>query len=559
MTTFETRRGVLLIALLLMAASSNLAAQYLFRNPVVGGITDNGAIMTVWTDVVMTFSIEYGTDPALAGTPRIATDSTTVANERTVQVALSGLLPNTRYYYRIRNDAGIAISQIFSFKTFPSSGVDAPFTLLFGSCQQSHPADSGKTFDAAANLGGDLFIQLGDWGYHQDLIPGYPTAPGTITASYAIRFDTSYSFAKHILSQMGVAYVWDDNDWVGNNSDGAIDPALKARLLQAYRRYIPSYPLPNPSAGIWQSFTIGNAEVFMIDDRAERSPVDSAFKDGAFNPPPGHSMLAGVPVTGTDQMTWLLNAIRSSRARWKILVSQVFFNPATGPFINLALIAGRPDLAHEFADKWIGYPADIDSMRHLFQQGYGRNFLIICGDAHTNLYDNGSHSLVPEFMVGNLDKENSNLYATLKNYGFDVWTAGQTESASTVGRIRVETTPRQKLIVESFDESGTRVLSYEMVDSASASVSDASGSSAWRLIGARVDAGGVLRVAMENAPVAEGSLVLYNLDGEPVLESSVALDGGGSVAIPAVLASGVYVGRMRVGEMVRGFRVVVVR
>jgi PhoD-like phosphatase len=538
-----------LLALFVLGACIPLAAQRLHRYPVVGASSQSAAFR-IWFETGGASVLRVSTDSTFAQSQHTV-PATAAAND-VLRLAVDNLLPATRYYYRVEDGSGMPISPVFSFKTFPEERKDAPATILFGSCQQSRESDLGKTFDMAARLDGDLFIQLGDWAYPDRLISGYPTAPGSIEESYALRLDTTYAFAKQILSRMGVAYVWDDHDFVGNNSDGDIAPSLKSEMLAAYDKYIPHYPLPNGSNGIWQSFVVGNAEFFMIDSRAQRNPVDSAFRNGPFAPPAGHSMLAGFPITGTDQRTWLLDAIRNSKARWKVLVSPVFFNPSIGPLINLALLAGRPDVGREFADKWIGYPADVDSLKRLLQQGYDRNFLIICGDAHSNVYDNGSHSLVPEFMVGNLDKENSNFYGLLKDYGFDVWTAGQPDMRMTVGRITIETSPRHRMIVESFDEEGNVVLRYEMVDSASASAPDVRGS-AWKVTGASIDDSGMLRLGMRNAPRGTGTMVLYNLAGKKVLEDTIALKE--EVTIPVALARGVYLGRVRIGDEMREFRV----
>lgn len=205
----------------------------------------------------------------------------------------------------------------------------------------------------------------------------------------------------------------------------------------------------------------------MMDSRTQRSPVDSAFRDGKFAPGPTHSMLSGFPVPGTNQRAWLLNAIRSSTARWKVLASQGPFNPGLAPLIPAALLVGRPSIAHETAEYWVGYPTDLDSLRSLLKTDAGRNFLIIAGSVHNNLVDDGSHSVVPEFVAANLDIPNSHLYDTLRRYGFNVFTGGQSNGKSTIGRIRVETAPAHRLIVESFDEDGELSLRYVMSDKSS--------------------------------------------------------------------------------------------
>jgi hypothetical protein len=355
--------------------------------------------------------------------------------------------------------------------------------------------------------------------------------------------------------------MWDDHDWVGNNTDGNISAEMRARLLAGYRNHIPHYPLQN-QAGLWQQFTVGNVEFFMIDDRSQRRPVSQAFSGNSFNPPPGHSMLSGYPVSGTSQREWLFDAIRRSKARWKILVSPVFFNPAAATAIPLALFAGKPEIAYEIADKWVGYPAEVDSMKALFRAGYDRNFAIISGDAHTNIYDDGTHSLVPEFMVGNLDIANSKLDSMLRSVGFNIWTASQPGSERTIGRIRVETTPRHRLILESFDENGRLTLSYEMVDTSSTVGvhEQATAGTTVRSVSV-VDAGTMLLIETAGLLPVDAGVTLYSLTGELVFTSTLdpMRQGAIRVALPSGLTVGTYLARITGTELDESFQVMVIR
>lgn len=268
-------------------------------------------------------------------------------------------------------------------------------------------------------------------------------------------------------------------------------------------------------------------------------------------------MLAGGSFTipGQNQITWLMNAIRSSTARWKIISSPLPFNPAMGQMIPLALILGRRDVAERFAEEcWAGYPADIDSIRSLIEQGFLANTLIISGSAHTNMYDDGTHSLLPEFVAANLDQENSGLYDSLRAYGLRIWTAGQSGSESTVGRIRVETTPRHRLVVESFSESGARLLELVVEEKgASTPVVDAS-------------RGGDARTTFRNGRLTiltdlqpgEGAIRLFAIDGREVASAPLLVDDRGMAiwAIPPTLPPGRYVGRIERGNATLPFSLV---
>ncbi len=548
---------ILMYALIALRTVGTLSAQTLNSATLVGDVTDHGAVVGVWLAGPGTIRLVYGTTTDALDAPGPIRIAAGAADDYAVKVPLTDLLPATRYYYRVQTDAGVPIGPIQSFTTFPTEGRDAPVTLLFGSCQQSRTTDSGRVFTAASGLDADVFVHLGDWTYPDNRIPGYPATDGSIRASYALRLDAGYAFARSILSRMGLAYTWDDHDFAGNNSDGSLADSMRRALLTAYDRYLPHYPFANPGAGLWHSFMVGNVEVFMIDGRSQRSVVDSAFTGSTFSPPAGHSMLAGYPVSGVDQRGWLMNAIRASKARWKIVASPVFFNPGCAPAIPLALLASRKDLAVEFADKWIGFPADIDSMKALFSAGLGRNMLVISGDAHTNVYDDGTHSLIPEFMVGNLDKENSNLNAQLQSYGFNVWTAGQEGTSSTIGRIRVETTPRHRLIVESYDTTGKRLLEYEMVDAGSSSVGTSPvGDLALRSITMRDER---IEIVLNGASDTAGSIEVIAHDGRTLL-ALPADPGHATYSIPAPgLPSGAYVVRVRIGTLLIDGRCIVVR
>ncbi len=551
-------------SLLLLASlfcGTRLGAQELFRYPMVGAVTESSASVMVWLKSEGNFRLEYGADAALAGAQRTPVQAAQAGNDNVTKVELAGLLPATRYYYRVLRENNAPASAIFSFKTFPEPGKDAAVNILFGSCQQIRPGDPGKTFEVAAGLDGDVFLQTGDWTYPDYRIPGFPAEPATIRESYAMRMDTAYPFARDILTRMAMSYLWDDHDFHSNNSDGSIPADVKANVLAAYKRYTPHYPLPN-GAGIWQSFRIGNVELFLIDSRSQRSPAEAAFTGNTFAPPAGHSMLAGYPISGENQLQWLMKAIRSSTARWKVLVSPVFFNPGVSPAIPLALLAGRKDVAVEFADKWVGYPADLDSVKKLLNTGFGKNLLVISGDAHTNIYDDGRHSIAPEFMVGNLDQENSSLFQLMQSYGFNPWTEGQKDSLSTVGRIRIETSPRHRLIVESFDENGMRELSFEMADSSGAASVPHKGDGAWEVIYTMpVESGSGLRIGMEHAPAGEARLELFATDGKQVATVPVLLKGDEvvNVKLPANLPNGNYMGRLVMGTREADLRFAVVR
>lgn len=543
----------LTLPLVLAVVFSTASAQRLFRYPVVGAVTDRSATVSVWLDAGGMVSLEYGTDPSLDAPTSVGPVEARAADDFVVRFALGGLEQRTRYHYRVVISGVGPIGPVQSFMTFPDEGADAPMRILFGSCQQRNETDSGAVFGSASD-GDDLFIHLGDWTYPDRRIEGFPAAAGSVRESYAQRYDTSYAMTAAVMARMGVAYVWDDHDYWRNNADGSLAVDLKDSVLSGYRRYFPHYPLPNPN-GIWQSLRAGNVEFFLVDSRSQRNPIEAAFPNNRFEPPAGHSMLAGYPISGTDQRTWLADAIRRSTARWKVLVTPVFFNPGAEQIITLADAIGRSDVSREVADKWVGYPADVDTMRTLLREGHGRNMLIISGDAHVNVYDDGTRSLRPEFMVGNLDITTADLFALLSQYNITLWSAMQTGLNNTIGRITVETTPVHRLVVESFDEQGELELRYVMADSSGGSgveeLPEATSRGAYAAV-----VGRMLHVRFERAPARPVVVELFDVEGRVVLRE---LRDSTPIAIelPARVAVGSYLGRITVGDDAMSFRVVV--
>jgi hypothetical protein len=132
------------------------------RGPFVGNASAD-SIQVVWrTPAAADSVVEFGPDPSLAW---IISDETAVGEHA---VTLSGLEPDTRYYYRVRSSAGEAAAEspVYSFRTLKKSG-SLSFAVL---------GDSGGGYAAQfrvaqvlAEANPDLVLHAGD------LIYGYFT------------------------------------------------------------------------------------------------------------------------------------------------------------------------------------------------------------------------------------------------------------------------------------------------------------------------------------------------------------------------------------------------
>ena len=250
----------------------------------IGGVTASSAWYRARAQGEATVSIEYSTSSDLSGGARTPGVAVTADTDFTGGEEITGLLPNTRYYYCIRIDgARVQTAPFAEFRTFPVEGVDAEVVIAAGSCQLS-PTEP-IIFASIAAEAPAVFIHAGDLHY------------GDITTIVGQRAHYQAQYASDFLTQivrrLPRAHIWSDHDYGGNNEDGGMRG--KANSLQAFKEYIPTYPLVNPASGVWQSFRIANGEVFMLDTRYNRQASGPRYPE-----PPASTLVVQNGSSGTE-------------------------------------------------------------------------------------------------------------------------------------------------------------------------------------------------------------------------------------------------------------------
>lgn len=485
----------------------------------VGGVTHSEARFWVRLSESDTVTVELSTDPAfgssVTGVPRF----TTAGGNFAALVDVSGLQPDTRYYYRavVRS---VPQPRVQSFQTFPVPGTASTFTFGFGSCQQSgsllpSPTPPGNVYRQVVAAQPRFFLQLGDWGYPDSTDADPPPLDSAffsadyarVQAAYLSRFSSDY-LMDTLLSTAPIDYVYDDHDFMNNNASALTSsfyvpfrpnplsdnfvareltnpPGARENVIRGYKENMPTYPLVNESRGIYHKFTYGNVDVFALDLRAQRTPNLAGFYtdnvSGSWRnaPPAGHSILGrdGAPGSGPNQLTWLLEELRSSTATWKFLMSSVPFNRAQVQGIEAGLflqdfVIQAPQLppgttgifaAFEFADKWCGFLEDTDTLLNFIEENGISNVIVLSGDSHTAAIDDGANAGLPEIMAGGLDITNSQIVALLNSVGIKIWNQGgqgltSSEFNNAFGRVTVFGEDSVQLAI--VDEFGSVVAAY---------------------------------------------------------------------------------------------------
>lgn len=255
--------------------------------------------------------VVYGTEPAQvrAGSGRhtVAVDLEQ-ARDFTVQMALTGLEPGTRYHYAVRLLGGQTPEQgpLATFTTAPAD--DDPCDVLFtwggdiGQGMANRPPF--PAFGAMLAQDPAFFIFNGDTIYADSTTPvgGAATSLPQYWAKYKEnRVDPHF---QSLAGRVPVVVNWDDHE-VTNDYRGPDEPLMPLGR-QAFHEY---WPLSVGPERIYRRLRWGReVEVFVLDGRQYADPLEAP--DG-----PDKSLL------GVEQRDWLIEGVTGSSATWKILVT----------------------------------------------------------------------------------------------------------------------------------------------------------------------------------------------------------------------------------------------
>ncbi|RYZ48447.1 MAG: hypothetical protein EOP07_25770, partial [Proteobacteria bacterium] len=188
--------------------------------------------------------------------------------------------------------------------------------------------------------------------------------------------------------------VWDNHD--------ICTGASREEAIQAFFEWVPVRAMPEKER-IYRSLDFGDLlKVILLDTRHIGR---DEFIPGTLN----RSIL------GEDQFHWLKDELKSSTARWNIIVNQVLMSPLTS--------FGKV-LTH---DSWDGYPKDRERLlRFLVDEGIDNN-IVVSGDAHFSYACNleidgrsaGVEFLPTSITRGNLDETVGAFLGTLLKGTFE--------------------------------------------------------------------------------------------------------------------------------------------
>lgn len=376
-------------------ASAGTALEGFRFGVAAGEMTSTSA--RVWTRAPKVGPVNLIVVPAeAAGSPRTFVLQARVANDLTVQRLLTGLRPGTTYRYTF-SQRGAASSVPGLFTTAPLPAANRSVRFALSGDADATPGPNGKpgfngfqTYGAMARENNDFNVNMGDTIYSDSEVAGAPAAL-TVPAKWAkYKLGLALAPLRSLRASAGLYSHWDDHEFINDFTRAEHGGAIYAAGVKAFRDYAPvSY---TAAGGLYRTFRWGrNVELYFLDERSFRSakvstecrgdlaptaPIAVRTAFAALAPPLAQPVPAGCleaisdpsrTMLGAAQFTAFTNAIKASRATWKIIMNEV-------PLMQFYALP---------YDRWEGYAAE--RARLLAELAGVRNVVVLTTDLHGHL------------------------------------------------------------------------------------------------------------------------------------------------------------------------------
>jgi len=346
------------------------------------------------------------------------THEATATNDFTIKAMAEGLLPNQKYFYRLKfgkDDQTLQPSRLATFKTLPNPEASSDFSMVMvtgshydrfylgGDFGLSKNTEQGKAaynepdaslgypaHEAILKLSPDVFIGNGDNVYYD-----HPPFNKAVTVPQ-MRHKWHQQFMlpryRNLLDNTTTIWLKDDHDHRYDDSDTLATNEKHGPLpthKDGKRIFLEQVPVSMPkdtTAKPYRTFKVGSLlQMWVLEGRDYRSP--NGTEDG-----PEKTMW------GSTQKKWLKETLLASTASFKILVSPT---PMIGPddkrkTDNHTNIGGFQYEGKAFFN-WL--------IENEFDQ---KGFYIFCGDRHWQ-YHSISPEGIEEFSSGALVDQNARL------------------------------------------------------------------------------------------------------------------------------------------------------
>ncbi|MCJ8292253.1 MAG: alkaline phosphatase D family protein [Crocinitomicaceae bacterium] len=394
----------------------------------------------IWTrvtpdDFTLPVNVDYAValDTGMTNIVAQGSISTDALVDYTVKVDVTGLEPQTYYYYEFKALGNFSPRGRTKTAPLETSTIDS-LRFAVVSCANLE-AGYFNAYEALAERNDvEAILMLGDYIYEYEE-GGYapnsnvdrvfdPTHEILTLNDYRLRYSVYHmdQALQKLHQNFPWICVWDDHESANDSyEDGAenhnagegqwADRKLASQM--AFFEWLPIRPKSTSNLEIFRKFNYGNLlDLIMVDTR-----LHGREEQGVNQSDPDRTLL------GDDQYEWLEDELLNSTAKWKVLGNQVVFAPIE--------VFGTPINN----DAWDGYPAERQNLLDFVVQNNIDNFTVLTGDIHTSWafnLENGAANVGIEFVTPSITSpglpinagpllqiENPHIkYVDLVNHGF---------------------------------------------------------------------------------------------------------------------------------------------
>jgi len=356
----------------------------------------------------------------------------------TLTFVASGLEVGTAYNYQFLNKEGSVLAEgEFSSQELWQYRKDPPnFSFLIGSCtyvndpkydRPGEPYGQGlEAFSAMLKKDAEAMLWLGDNIYLR---------PADWESKTGVQYRYTHYKSQPILQEFWKKFhhyaIWDDHDFGPNDANRSF--INKDITLEAFKDFWanPNYGFNSRNDCITGMFSYNDADFFLLDNRSFRSPNDRRSGDRS--------------ILGDEQVEWLIDALVSSKAKFKIVaVGGQLLNPA-------ALYENHSTFA-----------AEREKILRLIEQEQIENVVFLSGDRHkTELtkWESESGLIIYDFTSSPISSTSYNSI----DEGNYLRVEGTHFGKQNFGMLSFEGSWKErKLLLQTFDQDGKLIWSHEI-------------------------------------------------------------------------------------------------
>lgn len=420
--------------LLLLCGSAAIAQ--LAAGPMPGYSEMREVAVWLQTEQEVSVYLKYWAVDAPETIYETARKQTTQHDALTATLLADKVQPGHTYEYQVWiNDDALPFNEKLTFKSQPlwQWRTDAPgFQFALGSCAYINETEYDRPgtpyggdyhiFETIAKqqpdfmlwLGDNTYLREADWNTRTGILHRYSHTRQTPEMQKLLR--SCHHFA-----------IWDDHDFGPNNSDRSF--VHKDKTLEAFKLFWANNAFGiHGKPGITTHFQWHDVDFYLLDNRYYRTPIYSNGES---------SML------GAEQVDWLIDALKASRAPFKVVA-------LGSQFLSTAAVG----------ENYVMYPRERETLISRIRQENINGVIFVTGDRH--------HSELSKLELGNGN--------VIHDLTVSPLTSGTHHTENEVNGLRVENTlvtdrnfavctvsgPRtnRKLTIQLIDSQGEELWDY---------------------------------------------------------------------------------------------------